>query len=491
MSYEGQKNRRGQDTTPTVSYDGKMPPQAVELEGAVLGACIVDSSVLAEVGSLLAPEVFYLKENALIYEAIQRLHGGGVSVDLYTVANALRDAGTLEAAGGARRISEVVLSVASGANAANHARKLVEKYVQRQLVEAGYKIVALGHSDGEDVSELLAQSDALLAEVSGALAGRMDIPHVSAPVKAAKEEAYARAERVRQGKQTGVTTGLADLNRATGGWQPANLIIVAARPSMGKTALMLHFAKAAARAGVPAAIFSLEMSATALANRLILSESSVAPSRYRSGYMTNEELQAVDLAAFSASQLPVYIDSTADSSMGQIRAKARALKRKGRCGIVLIDYLQLCRERGMRGRNREQEVAAMSREAKIMAKELEIPVILLSQLSREVERRGGKRPMLSDLRESGAIEQDADMVMFIHRPSRYEGEDDGCGELLIEKNRDGPTSNVNFRYGVGMASIFDAPSPGQEPPPPPPPPPPSANAAPYVSYYEPADREPF
>jgi replicative DNA helicase len=490
MSYEAQKNRRGQDTAPTVSLDGKMPPQAVELEEAVLGACIVDGAVLAELSSLLAPEVFYRTENALIYEAIQRLHDGGMSVDLYTVANAMRSAGTLEAAGGAQRVAGLSLRVASGASAKRHALVLVEKYAQRKLVEAGYKIAALGYGDGDDgddVADAIAQADALIADVAGAMAGRMDIPHVSEPAKAAKDEAYARAERVRQGKQTGVTTGLADLNRITGGWQPANLIILAARPSMGKTALMLHFAKAAARAGVPAVIFSLEMSDVAIANRLILSESSVAPDRFRSGYMTNEELGSVDLGVHAVSQLPIYVDSAADVGMAQIRAKARALHRKGMCGLVLIDYLQLCRERGERGRNREQAVAAMSREAKIMAKELGVPVILLSQLSREVERRGGGKPRLSDLRESGAIEQDADMVIFIHRPSYYERDcEDGSGELLVEKNRDGPTGQVPFRYGVGMASIFDAPSPGQETPPPPP-----ANATPYVSYYEPADREPF
>jgi replicative DNA helicase len=490
MSDGGDKYRRGSCYNPNSSLDGRVPPHDADVEDAVLGACIVDGAAFAEVSSLLATEVFYKNENAATYEAIAALSADGRAVDLYTVTGWLRDAGTLEAAGGASRLAGLTSRVASAANAVEYARVVVEKYAQRRLVEAGHKIVGLGfNDDAEDVSDAIAQADALISDVADALAGRMDIPHVSVPVQAAKKEAYARVERARSGKHTGVTTGLADLNRVTDGWQPANLIILAARPSMGKTAVMLHFAKAAAKSGVSAAIFSLEMSETALANRLILSETSVAPSRYRSGYMTNEELDAVDLAAFSVSKLPIYIDSAVDSGMGQIRAKARALKRKGRCGIVLIDYLQLCRERGERGRTREQAVAQMSREAKMMAKELDIPVILLSQLSREVEKRSDKKPTLSDLRESGAIEQDADIVMFIYRPSYYDHEgEDGCGELLIEKNRDGATGKVPFRYGLGMAAIFDAPPAGVGTAP-------DAAPAPthevktWVNYYEPNDRE--
>jgi replicative DNA helicase len=455
------KNYKKEDTPP-LSYEGRVPPRDVELEGAVLGACIVDGGALADVSALLAPERFDSDLHRAAYDAMLQLYNDGSAVDLYTVVEQLRNAGKLEEAGGAQYMAGLTLKVASGAHAVEHARVIVEKYALRRLVEAGHRIASMGFNEQEDVAELLAQADTLISEVSSVLAGRMDVPHVSIPVAVAKEEAHARVERVRQGKASGCPTGLTMLDRITGGWQPSNLIILAARPAMGKTALMLHFAKAASKSGVPVAIFSLEMSEVALANRLILSETDVAPDRFRSGYMNNIELDRVDLAAISASVMNIYIDSTADVGMAQIRAKARTLHRQGKCGVALIDYLQLCRERGAQGRNREQEVAAMSREAKIMAKELGIPVILLSQLSREVEKRGNKKPTLSDLRESGAIEQDADIVMFIYRPSYYEAGDgvkdadnEGYGELLIEKNRDGATGKVPFSYSVGMARIED------------------------------------
>jgi replicative DNA helicase len=453
------------EDTHLLSYEGRVPPSDVELEAAVLGACIADGGALADVSALLAPEMFYSDQHRAAYEAVQQLYSDGKAVDLYTVVGQLSKSGKLEEAGGAQYLTGLTLKVASCVHVVEHARVIVEKYTRRRLVEAGHRIASMGFSEEEDVAEQLAQADTLISEASSVLAGRMAVPHVSAPVAAAREEAHARSERVRQGKATGIPTGLTELDRITSGWQPSNLIILAARPAMGKTALMLHFAKAAAKSKTPVAIFSLEMSDVALANRLILSEADLAPVRFRSGYMNDEELDKVDLAAFSASEMNIYIDSTADAGMGQIRAKARTLHRQGKCGVVLIDYLQLCRERGAHGRNREQEVAAMSREAKIMAKELGIPVILLSQLSREVEKRGNKKPMLSDLRESGAIEQDADIVAFIHRPSYYTNEDDRTGELLIEKNRDGATGRVPFRYSVGMARIEDAAPDGQEQPP--------------------------
>jgi replicative DNA helicase len=456
-------NNNKHEDTPPLSYEGRVPPSDVELEAAVLGDCIVDGGALAEVSALLTPEMFYSDRHRVAYEAVQQLYSDGKAVDLYTVVGQLRKSGKLEEAGGAQYLTGLTLKVTTGAHAVEHARVIVEKYVLRRLVEAGHRIAGMGFNEQEDVSEQLTKADTLISEVSSVLAGRMDVPHVSVPVATAKEEAHARVERVRQGKATGCPTGLTELDRITGGWQPSNLIILAARPAMGKTALMLHFAKAASKSGVPVVIFSLEMNNVALANRLILSETDVLPHRFRSGYMTNEELDRVDLAAISAAVMNIYIDSTADVGMAQIRAKARTLHRQGKCGVVLIDYLQLCRERGAHGRNREQEVAAMSREAKIMAKELGIPVILLSQLSRDVEKRGNKKPTLSDLRESGAIEQDADIVMFIYRPSYYEAGDgvrdtdsEGYGELLIEKNRDGATGKVPFSYSVGMARIEDA-----------------------------------
>ena len=485
---EGQDGQGAERLPP----EGRVPPQALDLEAAVLGACLVDGAALAEVAPLLSPEVFYRRRHADIYEAILRADGAGGAVDLYTVAQELRKANLLEGVGGAKYLAELTLRVGSGANAPAHARVLVEKYALRRLVEAGYRIAELGFgAGGDDVSDALAQADALVADVNAALTGRADEPSPTQLMQEEAEDLRLRVARAREGKINGVSTGLADLNRITGGWQPGHLVILAARTAMGKTWLMLHFAKAAAKSGVPAAIFSLEMSAMEISRRLVLSETDIPPDRYRSGYLSNVELEKAAVANHSASVLPITVHAARIHrrppcvSMGQIRAKARTLQRRGKCGILLIDYLQLCRAGGEKGRNREQDVAQMSREAKLMALELGIPVILLSQLSREIEKRGSKRPMLSDLRESGAIEQDANLVIFIHRPAYYGDGDESSGELIIAKNRDGATGTVAFRYGAGMTSIFDAPKPGQDTPPPP------TGVQGWVNYYEPADREAF
>ena len=266
-----------------------------------------------------------------------------------------------------------------------------------------------------------------------------------------------RREMARNGKKIGLTTGLSKLDHITGGWKPGQLIILAARPAMGKTAMLLHFAKSASIAGIPVVIFSLEMEVQALTNRALLSESEVNSDRFKAGTLSTEEETSLCQAIGQISCLPISLDDSANISMQQIKARARELRRKGKCGLVLIDYLQLIDMRSInRSYTREQEVSQCSRAAKIMAKELGVPVILLSQLSRQVEGRSDKMPLLSDLRESGAIEQDADIVMFIHRPEYYsEKAEKGFGVIRIAKQRDGTTGDIRFRYNESLTKITD------------------------------------
>jgi replicative DNA helicase len=286
--------------------------------------------------------------------------------------------------------------------------------------------------------------------------GQSDIKPLSEIMNLTVEAMYRRKLLAEKGVQSGITTGLADLDRITGGWQQSDLVILAARPAMGKTAVALHFARKAAEAGAAVAMFSLEMSAVSLGNRLALSQTDVDSDRFRLGKLSREEALDIENAASKLYHLPVYVDSNAAVTMGYIHSRCRMLKKKGKCSMIIIDYLQLAGEKGDRNRNRENEVSQMSREAKLIARELDVPVILLSQLSREVEKRSNKVPMLADLRESGAIEQDADMVIFIHRPEYYDkGAETGYGELIVSKYRNGKTGIVRFKYNESLTRIYD------------------------------------
>jgi replicative DNA helicase len=467
------KQMKNQNPTSTLSIDiagigmGKIPPHAVSLEKAVLGALLLERNAIDEVQNILDPECFYRHQHETIYRAILRLNAQRQPADIFTVSEILKQNGELEEIGGSHYLSQLTLEVGSAAHVKYHAQVVFEKYILRRFIQAGYKITAAGFNEDGDVEEALSIVEQETNEIAMQIAGKMDVSRLSQILPEVLDEAYKRIENIRNGKCSGIRTGLVDLDKITNGWQKSNLIILAARPSMGKTAMMLHFAKAAANAGHTAVIFSLEMSKRSLASRSLLSEGDIAPDRFRSGYMSGEDISQMEHAVGAIEKLPIYIDDNSDVSMSRIRAQARAMKKQGKCDIIFIDYLQLCREKGTDNRNREQEVSAMSREAKIIAKELDVPVILLSQLSREVEKRKekGNIPQLSDLRDSGAIEQDADLVIFIYRPAYYgaNAEDKqgnpidttNYGELLIEKNRDGACGRVNFRHNVGMTKMYD------------------------------------
>ncbi len=451
----------------TFTIDGvpsaQVQPHAIEMEAAVLGAIMLDVDAFSAVQNILEPEFFYLPANQKIYQAVKTLYAQYQPIDMLTVIHELQRTGKLEEIGGAYYLTTLTQNVCSAIHIEHHAVVVFERFIARRIVAAGQKITTLGFDQALDIDQMVTGSESQINDIITQITGKVDIAHIGKSLNEALNNAYKRVDNTRKNIRSGVATGLVCLDRITCGWQKANLIVLAARPSMGKTAIMLHLAKAAARSGTPVVIFSLEMSDVSLSNRLILSECTVAIDRFRSGYMDNNELKQLESAAGIINEMPIYIDDNSDVTIGFLRSRAKALKKQGKCGAVFIDYLQLCREIGIQGRTREQEVSAMSREAKIIAKELDIPVILLSQLSRSVEQRADRKPQLSDLRDSGSIEQDADIVIFIWRPEYYGIEvvdkhgniEEKYGELLVEKNRDGATGKVKFRHNVGMTQIYD------------------------------------
>jgi len=450
----------------------KVQPNQLELSPAylseriVLGTMLNEKSTVNEALPILNVDCFTIQLHRDIFKAIQIFDERRISPDAVTVLDFLKKKNPDLAP------SEILDISANCAyiGLINHIQIIRNNYIERRAVNVfDYYASRIKSEDVEDVLiDVSKEIDQLLQFQSGA----NESEHISEPLARALKDMYDRKDLFEKGKPTGISTGLTDLDRLNGGWQKSELIILAARPAMGKTAIALHFAKSAARTGTPVAIFTLEMSAKSLADRLLLSESEVHPDYFKHGKLSQNECQDIDRACGITERLPIYVDSNASASMTYIRSKCRTMHKKGRCGMVVIDYLQLISERKTQGRNREQEVAAMSREAKILAKELNIPVLLLSQLNRSVDNRADKRPVLSDLRESGAIEQDADLVIMIHRPDYYPAFKDqnahdypaNYGELLIAKNRNGITGLIPFQHNGTLTKIFDSYQTGQAPP---------------------------
>jgi replicative DNA helicase len=446
------------DYTPILD---RVNPQAPEIERAVLGAILLEPGTYAEVEGFLSDEDFYVPKNATIFRAIKTLHRAHEAVDMITVMEALRSAGELERAGGMEYISGLTGNIASAVHVGHHANIVKQKSVERQMILTSNLAIKKIH-ESEDVGDVMLWQHKEIERLQDSMTANASYRHISVPVKKAVTEMYLRREAAAAGRHTGITTGLSDLDSITGGWQRSDLIIIAARPAMGKTAFALHFARAAALAGHPVALFSLEMSDISLANRLLLSEGRVSAYNFKTGKLSDGETVAIEKASGVLHELPVYVDDNADVSMPHIHSTIRRLHRQGKCDIAIIDYLQLISGTKNKNSYREQEISQMSREAKRMAKELNIPVILLSQLNRESERRSDKRPALSDLRESGAIEQDADIVCLIHRPEYYQQkmEVDGTTvydgiEFIIAKYRNGATGNVYLQHDGTLNRIFD------------------------------------
>ena len=444
---------------------GKLPPQAPELEASVIGAMMIEKDAFASVADLLRPETFYSDQHRHIYEAIRALSVNEAPIDVLSVAEQLKKMGTLELAGGVVYLSELTQRVASAAHLRYHAQIIAQKSTARDLITVACQIEEKGYDDTQDVHELLQEAEAKIFEISQRSQKR-DVTHIS-PVIGEAFERMRNASK-NEGNISGIPSGFTELDKITSGWQKSDLVIIAARPAMGKTAFVLSMAKnIAVDYKIPVAIFSLEMSNVQLVNRLIMNVCEIEGGKIRNGRLTQAEWEKLEHGITPLGEAPIYVDDTPGLSVFELRSKARKLVREKGIQIIIIDYLQLMNANGAFFGSREQEVSIISRTLKGLAKELDIPVIALSQLSRNVEKRDssnsnvdGKKPLLSDLRESGAIEQDADMVCFIHRPEYYKLYDDGngkdlrgLGQIIVAKHRNGATDEIWLRF-IGKYTRF-------------------------------------
>ena len=438
----------------------KLPPQAPDIEESVLGALMLEKDALTTVIDILKPASFYKEAHQEIYQAIVQLFNDAAPIDLRTVVNQLRKNGKLELVGGAYYITSLTTRVSSASNIEFHARAIAEYAIKRALIAVATEVHRSAYEDTQDIFELLDQAEQALFEVTDS-----HIRKNYSDMRSLLGEAFKELEVKRQHKDglTGIPSGFTALDRVTSGWQKADLIIVAARPGMGKTALLLSALRnAAVDHGHPVAIFSLEMAALQLVNRLISAEAELEGEKIKKGNLADYEWEQLMHKTAQLSQAPIYIDDTPALSIFELRAKCRRLKAKHNIQLIAVDYLQLMSGESIRGAgNREQEIASISRSLKSIAKELHVPVIVGSQLSRAVETRGGnKRPQLSDLRESGSIEQDADMVLFLYRPEYYGMTEDaeghptqGMGEVIVAKHRNGSLDSAGLKF-IGKYTKF-------------------------------------
>ncbi|QNL48989.1 replicative DNA helicase [Olivibacter sp. SDN3] len=450
-SFADRKNRLSNMT----SGLGKLPPQAVDLEEAVLGALMVEKDALSTVIDILKVDTFYKDAHQKIFEAIFNLFQKSSPIDLLTVTAELRKMGALEMVGGAYYITQLTDRVVSAANIEYHARIISQKYIQRELIKISTEIINNAYEDTADIFDLLDTAEKSLFDIA-----QNNLRRDTRKMDDIMREAVNNLEQLRDRTDslTGVPSGFTALDRITSGWQPSDLVIIAARPAMGKTAFVLTCARnAAVTHDKPVAVFSLEMSSVQLVNRLISGETEIEQEKLKKGTLADHEWTQLHSRIGKLTEAPLLIDDTPALNVFEFRAKCRRLKAQYDIQMVIVDYLQLMQGKaeGKGGGNREQEIGSISRALKSVAKELNIPVLALSQLSRAVESRPGasKRPMLSDLRESGSIEQDADMVLFLYRPEYYGMTEDeegrptaGVGEVIIAKNRHGETTIVPLKF---------------------------------------------
>ena len=442
--------------------DGKIPPQAIDLEEAVIGAMLIDEKGVNEVIDILSPDIFYKKSHQLIFESIQRLFRESEPIDLLTVSADLKKNKNFEIVGGDFYLINLSQKVSSSAHIEYHSRIIQQKYIQRKLISISNEIIQKSYNESTDVLDLLDEAESKLYDIA-----QNNIKGSSETAQNLVIQAKNRIEEIgnREGSLSGISTGFEKLDRLTSGWQPSDLIIIAARPGMGKTALALSMARnISVQKKIPVAFFSLEMSSVQLITRLISAETGLSSDKLRTGKLAQHEWQQLNVKVTDLESAPLYIDDSAALTIFELRAKARRLVKNHNVKIIIIDYLQLMNAGNNTG-NREQEISAISRSLKGIAKELQIPVIALSQVNRGVENRtgiGSKRPILSDLRESGAIEQDADIVTFIYRPEYYKiyewdnGDDSrGQGELIIAKHRNGSLKNVRLKFTSEFAKFSD------------------------------------
>ncbi|WP_179352407.1 replicative DNA helicase [Winogradskyella vidalii] len=441
---------------------GKIPPQATDLEEVVLGAMMIDKKGVDEVIDILSADAFYKEAHKHIFESIFKLFENSEPVDLLTVSSQLKKDQKLDMIGGDFYLISLTQRVSSSAHIEFHARIILQKYIQRSLIKISNEIIEDAYDETQDVFDLLDTAEAKLYEVTQGNVKKSTESAQSLVIQAKKKiEEISNKEGM-----SGIPSGFDKLDKLTSGWQPSDLVIVAARPGMGKTAFTLTMARnVAVESNIPVAFFSLEMSSVQLITRLISSETGLSSEKLRTGKLEKHEWEQLNVKVKTLEKAPLFIDDTPSLSIFDLRAKARRLASQYGIKMIMIDYLQLMTAGGsQKGGNREQEISMISRNLKALAKELSVPVIALSQLSRAVETRGGsKRPLLSDLRESGAIEQDADIVSFIYRPEYYKIDEwddeersptEGQGEFIVAKHRNGGLENIRLKF-IGHLGKFD------------------------------------
>ena len=440
---------------PQTSPAAPVPPQNLEAEESVLGAMMISPGAIGAVSEVLDAADFYRESHAKIYRAALALYAKGDPVDAITLVDELEERGDLEGVGGKGRIHELAALVPASANAAHYARIVHERATLRGLIRAGGEISRLGWERPGEAVELVDKAEQVVFDLSQARVSS-EFSHIDELLKEGFERITALYEA--GADITGVPSGFRDLDRLTSGFQPGNLIIAAARPSMGKSALGLCMAaNLAVRNNTPVAVFTLEMSKSEVTQRLMCSEAKVESNRLRTGKLGPDDWPRLTAACDKLAKAPIYVDDTGSITMMEIRSKARRLKtRESNLGLIVVDYLQLMTS-GATVENRVQEVSQISRNLKVLARDLDVPILAMSQLSRAVEQRHDKRPILSDLRESGSIEQDADLVLFIYRDEYYNEESDqqGLAEVILAKHRNGPTDGVKLSFLKRYAKFAD------------------------------------
>ncbi len=440
--------------------NGKLQPQAVELEEAVLGALMVEQQAMNEVGEILSAEAFYKHSHQLIYQAIRELAEAQSPIDFLTVKDQLERNNDLERAGGLPYLMELTRNIANSAHIEYHANIIAQKALARQLITFTSEVQVEAFDEGSDISEVMQKAEGELFKLSQNNL-KKDYTQIDPVIKEA--QLLLRQAQARDGHMSGLTSGFDKLDEMTHGWQKSDLVIIAARPAMGKTAFVLSMAKnMAVDHNIPVAVFSLEMSNVQLVNRLLVNVSQVEGDKIKSGNLNSVDAENFAMGVNTLQGKPIYVDDTPSLSVFELRTKARRLVKEHGVEMIIIDYLQLMNASGMKHGSRQEEVSTISRSLKGLAKELNIPVIALSQLNRGVESRegpDGKKPQLSDLRESGAIEQDADMVCFIHRPEYYKIKEvngmstEGRAQVIIAKHRNGSVGDVMLEFKKDFAKF--------------------------------------
>jgi replicative DNA helicase len=440
---------------PSLSQTAPVPPQNLEAEESVLGAMMLSPGAIGAVSEILDGGDFYRESHSKIYRGALALYAKGEPVDAITLVDELEERGELEDVGSSVRIHELAALVPATANAAHYARIVREMATLRGLIRAGSEIARLGWERPGETTDLVDRAEQVVFDLAQARVST-EFSHIEALLKESFERITALYEA--GAEITGIPSGFRDLDRLTSGFQPGNLVIVAARPSMGKSALGLGMAtNLAVRHETPVALFTLEMSKAEITQRLMCSEAKVESQRLRSGKLAADDWPRLTAACDKLAKAPIYVDDTGSITMMEIRSKSRRLKsREPNLGLIIVDYMQLMTS-GVSAENRVQEVSQISRSLKILARDLDVPILALSQLSRAVEQRHDKRPILSDLRESGSIEQDADLVIFIYRDEYYNDESDqqGLAEVILAKHRNGPTDAVKLSFLKRYAKFAD------------------------------------